>query len=264
MTSVDCPRCGAPSSGHFCSNCGSSLAARACPSCQAVLPRGARFCTQCGTSLTGDAPGGMRAGEPVGVAAERSPAWYLAGVSTFALFVMIAWQVWRANEPAPAAAGPGAATAGAPVAGRPPDLTGVPMIQQADRLFERVMTAVETGDEATVQQFIPMALQAYELARPLNSDGLYHLATLQRANGDFRSAQATAAEGLATAPNHLLLLAAAGEAEEGLGNTAAARAHWQKFLDLYDSEKARALEEYIGHEFILEESRTHAREVVGG
>jgi tetratricopeptide (TPR) repeat protein len=258
MTSVDCPRCGAPSSGHFCSNCGSSLAARACPSCAAVLPRGARFCTQCGTSLTGDAPGGMRSGEPVGVAAERSPAWYIAGVTTFALLVMIGWQVWRANQPeAPVAGLPAAA-------GTPPDISGMPPIQAADQLFNRIMTAVESGDEATVQGFMPMAIAAYERARPLNADGFFHLNMLHRTAGDFPAAQAIAEEGLATDPDHLLLLAGAGEAAEAAGDLDTARRYWQHFLDAYDAQRARPLEEYMIHEGILEQSRTHAREVVGG
>jgi hypothetical protein len=259
MTSVSCPRCGAAASGHFCSNCGSSLAALTCPSCAAPLAPGARFCTQCGTSLTGDPAGGSRA-LGTAVAAAGSPdgslAWAITGVSVFALIAMIGWQVIRPEQPA---AGTPAAP-GAP--GSPPDLSTMTPIEAADRLFERVMTAVETGDEGTVQRFLPMALQAYEIARPLNSDGLYHLATLQRAGGDFQSSAATAAEGLATAPDHLLLLAAAGEAAEGVGDAGAARAHWQRFLDVYDTERARQLEEYQGHEFVLEESRTHAREVV--
>jgi hypothetical protein len=254
MTPVSCPRCGAAASGHFCSNCGSSLAALTCPSCATPLAPGARFCTQCGTSLTGDPAGGSRGVGPAVAAPQPrdgSLAWAITGVSVFALIAMIGWQVIRPEPAAP------------PVEGTPPDISSMAPIEAADRLFERVMTAVETGDEGTVQRFLPMALLAYERARPLNSDGLYHLATLQRAAGDFQASATTAAEGLATAPDHLLLLAAAGDAAEGLGDTAAARAHWQRFLDLYDTERARPLEEYQGHEFVLEESRTHAREVVG-
>lgn len=147
--------------------------------------------------------------------------------------------------------------------GAPPDLSSMTPIEAADRLFQRVMTAVETGDETTVGQFLPMALQAYELARPLNADGTYHLATLQRAAVDFEGSLATAQEGLTEAPDHLLLLAAAGEASEGLGDMDAARLYWQHFLDAYESERVRQLAEYEAHEFTLEESLTHAREVTG-
>jgi hypothetical protein len=193
---------------------------------------------------------------------DGSLAWAITGVSLFALIAMIGWQVIRPDAPTaePATAGGPPAAAGT---GRPPDISGQTMRESADQLFERVMTAVETGDEGEVQRFLPMALQAYELARPLDSDGLYHLSTLQRAAGDFQGSAATAAEGLAAAPDHLLLLAAAGEAAEGADNAGAARVHWQRFLDVYDAERARQLEEYTGHEFVLEESRTHAREVVG-
>ena len=147
--------------------------------------------------------------------------------------------------------------------GTPPDLSSMTPIEAADRLFQRVMAAVEVGDEATVVQFLPMALQAYEIARPLNADGMYHLASLQRAAADFRGSLATAQEGLAETPDHLLLLAAAGEASEGLGDMDTARVYWQHFLDAYESEHARQLEEYGAHEFTLEQTLTHAREVTG-
>jgi hypothetical protein len=45
---------------------------------------------------------------------------------------------------------------------------------------------------------------------------------------------------------------------------AAAREYWQHFVDVYESERARPLEEYQAHEFTLEESAKHAREVLGG
>ena len=147
--------------------------------------------------------------------------------------------------------------------GAPPDLSSMTPIEAADRLFQRVMTAVETGDEATAGQFLPMALQAYEIARPLNADGTYHLATLQRAAADFEGSLTTAQGGLAEAPDHLLLLAAAGEASEGLEDMDAARGYWQRFLNAYEGERARQLEEYQAHEFTLGESLTHAREVTG-
>ena len=101
-------------------------------------------------------------------------------------------------------------------------------------------------------------------ARPLNADGLFHLNMLQRTAGDFAAAQAVAEEGLAADPDHLLLLAGAGEAAEAAGDLDTARRYWQRFLDAYDAQTERGLEEYMIHLGILEQSRTHAREVVGG
>jgi hypothetical protein len=136
--------------------------------------------------------------------------------------------------------------------------------EAADRLYDRVMTAVSTSDEATVQRFIPMALAAYDMAKPLDADGMYHLSVLQRANADFKASLATAQEALKTAPDHLLLVAAEGEASEGLGDMAAAKKYWKQFLDVYDKQRALGLEEYEAHKGVLEQSQVHAREVVGG
>ena len=60
------------------------------------------------------------------------------------------------------------------------------------------------------------------------------------------------------------LLAAAGEAAEGLEEDATARERWQRFLDVFDLQRSMGLEEYGAHEGILETSRNHARQVVGG
>ncbi len=190
-----------------------------------------------------------------------SIAWWVAGASMVALLVVIAWPIVRAGQ------SESSGTAISPpmgVAGAPPDLSSMTPIEAADRLYQRVMTAVETGDEATVQQFLPMALGAYDLARPLNADGAYHLATLLRAGADFQGSLETAREGLSADPDHLLLLAAAGEAAEGMSALETARDYWLRFLDGYDAERARQLEEYTAHEFTLEASLTHAREFVGG
>ena len=269
MTSADCPRCGLSTSGHFCSNCGASLAALTCPECSTAVQPGARFCTRCGASLTGDAPRAAGSGAGGGGVAERgrgdgSLAWWITGASLLALTLIITVPMLRQGEPDAPAAGAAPFAGGAPGMGTPPDLSSMTPIQAADRLFERVMTAVERGDEATVQQFLPMALSAYDIAKPLNADGKYHLATLQRAAANFQAAFAIAEEGLAETPDHLLLLAAAGEAAEGLGDEAQARVYWQRFLDVYETERGRQLEEYQAHEFTLEQSVTHAREVLGG
>lgn len=262
MTNVTCSRCGAAASGQFCSTCGSSLAALTCPSCAAPTVPGDRFCGRCGASLTGDPSGVAAAAAGVRSPDTRLP-WLITSVTLVALLIVIAVPILIGDDDEGAATA-AAPAGGAPMAGSPPDLSSMTPIEAADRLFERVMSAVELGDEATVQQFLPMALQAYEIARPLNADGLYHLATLQRAGGNFDASLAAAREGLADHPDHLLLIAAAADASEGLGDADAARGFWQRFVDLYESQRALDLEEYQAHEFTLEQSLEHAREVLGG
>lgn len=270
--SAVCPRCGAAASGNFCSTCGASLAALTCPSCGHTPAPGARFCNTCGAALAnGPAPSGPAAGAPAGAAprGESQLAWWIAGTTLVALIVLMAWPVIHPKQEAPQ---PATAAAGGPVApfaggaaggGSPPDLSKMTPKEAADRLYNRVMQAVEGGDEAQVQQFMPMALQAYGMVQPLDEDSRYHLATLQRAKNDFAGAIATADEGLAKKPDHLLLLAAAGEAAESLKDTAKAKGYWKHFLDVWDVQHALGLEEYRDHENVLQESRAHAREVVG-
>ena len=197
-------------------------------------------------------------------------AWWVAGGSLVALIMLAAWPVIRPGAPDPglSTGRPPAAQGAAPGpvvgGGAPPDLSSMTPREAADRLYDRVMTAVTMSDEATVQGFLPMALAAYDLARPLDADGFYHLSALQRAGADFTASLATAEEGLESNRDHLLLLAASGEAAEGLAEEATARERWQQFLDVYDKQRSMGLEEYTAHEGILEASRNHARQVVGG
>ena len=270
MSSRSCSRCGAAADGNFCSSCGASLAALTCPACGRTPAPGARFCTSCGAGLAGGpgaavprAQDGLGSGESDQAApsGESRVAWWIAGGALVALIMLAAWPVIRPGVPSPA---PPAATQGAAVGPTPPDLSSMTPREAADRLYDRVMNAVTVSDEVTVQRFLPMALAAYDLARPLDADGLYHLAVLQRAGANFAGSLATAEDGLETNRDHLLLLAAAGEAADGLGDEARAREHWQRFLDVFDTQQSMGLEEYGAHMGVLETSRTHARQVVGG
>ena len=264
--SAVCPRCGAAAAGRFCSACGSSVSTLTCPACGHAPPPGARFCNKCGAALAGAASPPPAVG-PAEAHGDSSLAWWIAGGTLVLLIVLIAWPVIHPDEsPQPpfASGAANAPGAGAPGMGVPPDLSRMTPREAADRLFQRVMTAVEMEDEATVQMFLPMALEAHEIARPLDEDGLYHMATLKRAAADFSGSLATAREGLAAKPDHLLLLAAAADAAEGMGDSAQARAYWQHFVRVYDLQRALGLEGYTTHEGILEQSLAHAREVVGG
>ena len=53
----------------------------------------------------------------------------------------------------------------------------------------------------------------------------------------------------------LLLLAAEGEAAEGLGDSKGAKKYWQQFLDVYDKQMSTGVEEYQAHQGVLEASR---------
>lgn len=244
---MQCPECSTHSSGAFCPECGTALKPARCSSCDAQPPAGARFCTQCGTRL-----GARRAGS------ERL-AWVVAGAAVLALGGVLVWQSTRDAAPAVASTAglPGAPAGafGAPSAG---PLTGTPR-EQADRLFNRIMQAMEQGDTAQARFFTPMATQAYEMAGELDADGLFHLSVVQTIGGDPASGRATADRALADAPDHLLALIAAAQAAEAAGDADAARAYYQHFLRVYDQESVRPLPEYQDHGNILPVYREQAR-----
>lgn len=132
----------------------------------------------------------------------------------------------------------------------------------ADRLFNRVMTAAEMGDQQEVEQFMPMALQAYEMVPDLDDDGLFHLAILYETAGEYDDARATAERILEGSPDHILGLGVAGTAALAAGDTAAAEGYFRRLLEAYPQESGRLLPEYVHHQVMLEEYQRQARAVV--
>jgi len=186
--------------------------------------------------------------------------WYIAAGVLAILILVVGLQLALNRNAAPPSAGmPLAGTEGGAVAesGAPPPLTGTPR-EQADRLFNRIMTAREAGDTAQVSMFMPMALEAYR-AIDLDDDGLYHLAMLENISGDPATGMATAGKILQANPDHLLALATAAEAATMEGDSAAARRYWQHYLDVYEKERGKNLQEYLDHAPILPEYEAAAR-----
>lgn len=212
----------------------------------------ARFCTKCGASVAGAGRGGGGSNLP----------WYLLGAAVAVLALLLVLPYLRDNtRPDPSAAAP--FTGGAMGGGTPPPLTGSPR-EQADALFNRIMSARESGDSAGAVFFTPMAIQAYDAVPVMDDDGRYHLALVHTVAGNFDEAVATAEEILAANPNHLLALAAAAEAEALRDNMEAARGYARRFLDAYPAERERQLQEYLDHGAILPEYEREARALVEG
>ena len=258
---MKCPNCGTESNGSFCPSCGSSLKSAACTECGASLVPGARFCTRCGA-----AAGGATARTRAASASGSNPnlPWYIAGGVLLLLIIILVIPMVTGDDgqtaQGPFSAPPGMSGA---ASGTPPPLTGTPR-EQADRLFERIMTARERGDAAEATRFAPMAIDAYGMAAPLDADGLYHLASVHLVVGDHAAARSTAEQILDTNANHLLGLGIAGEAAEAAGDLAAARDYAARLLQAYDTEVTRDLPEYQGHSRVLPEYRTTAQRITGG
>lgn len=301
---MKCPRCEAEVEGRFCGFCGAPLEARPCPGCESSVPPGYRFCGECGLEQTAGvratapgaaatpprefshdapapSPGPARHGEgepadwesaadapPVTTEAPDRRGWWALGAAVVGGLLFLAipyvWTGWAdpANDPRV----PMGASTGLPGPGPAPgvDLSTMTPREAADRLFNRVMTALGEGDQSEVGMFLPMAIDAYQLVPNLDADGHFHLSLLQQAGGDHRGGLQTAERVLDTNPDHLLALYAAGEAARELGESAWARDHFQHVLEVFETESARDLPEYREHAGLLPAIRETAEDYLRG
>jgi len=246
--SVRCPSCGAAVAGKFCSSCGASVLGRACSKCGHAIAPGAKFCPSCGTPAAGaggGAPGaGATGGRPI------LPL-VIAGVALVALVMVI---VLKSQPTAPPADGAAQApfAGGAGGGGTPPDLSTMSPRDQFDRLYNRVMMASEQGDTATVAQFSPMAMIAYQSLTDVNADARYHMAMLKLHTGDITGAQALADSILKAQPGHLfgfVLNAGIARFEK---DDAAVKKNYAAYLKALDAETKAARPEYQEHKTMLD------------
>lgn len=139
------------------------------------------------------------------------------------------------------------------------DIASMTPATRADRLFDRVVRSLSTGDSVQAMAFLPMALAAHGQVPDLDADGRYHFAVLHLVDRNPAAARAQADSILLQDPDHLLALFTAAEAEDALGNAGAARIHYRRFLESYDAETGRALPEYRDHAPALEANRAEAQ-----
>ena len=159
---------------------------------------------------------------------------------------------------------PGASAGAIPGDPSSVDLASMTPMQAAVQLFDRVIGAVENADTAQAEQFLPMAIAAHQRAEPLDNDGLFHLTILQRLAGQQDEAIASAERVLSDHPTNLLALASAGEAALEGGDTTAAEAYYQRFVDAYEDEQGRDLPEYQQHGNLLAGMRAAALRLLSG
>ena len=253
-----CPRCRQPASSaaaNFCSNCGAGLRGPPCPSCNAPSEPGDAFCTACGVAL--------RKAGPV-VRSRRGRECHGRWRDSWGLSLMVAIVLLvadRGGDDAPSPASPPGGALGPTSA---VDLDSMTPREAAERLFERVMIAVESGNQAEATLFLPMAIAAYDRIAALNLDDRFHLSLLHAVAEDGAAASAIAEAGLAVRPTHLLCLAAAAEGALLLGDRERATAHYRTLLDAYEEESAAGLPEYAAHADLLPVLRAEAAEFLAG
>ncbi len=223
----------------------STTSGHTCPNCGAPLSSGAKFCHACGTSVTA-----QKSGSP-------SVVWILAALVGVVLVAVIAYQAGRSSPPQA-----GTGVAGAPPGGAAgmPDLASMSPREQADRLFNRVMSAHEEGDQSSVDMFKPMALQAYAMIGTLDPDAHYHVGLMQVVSGDLDAALARADSIEALVPGHLFSFMLRHSAARMANDDAAAQESYTGFLANYDREIAAGRQGYLDHQRAVEAFHQQALE----
>jgi hypothetical protein len=258
---MHCTQCGAQGSGRFCGPCGASLLDLPCTACGETLPPGTRFCVHCGTPLrTPEAgppqPSGSGAGGPGALVLP----WAVSGVLLVALLVVAGMTVFSGGPSGTAQQPPTGALGPAPNV----DLASMTPDEAAARLFNRVAAGLEARDTVEVENFLTMAIDAHELARPLDDGQLFRLSFLYRVAGEASTALAAAREGLERTPDHLLLLSSAAEAALDMEDRELAASYYQHLLDVWDAEDANPRQDYLEHPRLLPVIRQEAERFLAG
>jgi hypothetical protein len=244
-----CPSCGTAASGAFCSQCGAAVAAQ-CRRCEAALPPGARFCPKCGAVAAR-------------TATFRPGAGAIASAIAVAVLAALGVARWRGEAPsAPPAdaapATPGSAAAPAGEEAPPPDISRMTPQERFDRLYQRVMTATRTGDAATSQRFMPMALAAYEMLDSASADTRYHAAMLRLHSGDAAGARALGDSIVRNDSTNLLGYVLLGTVARFQRDSSTLKRISAAFMRRYDREIARDRPEYTEHRTAISDFRREA------
>jgi len=133
-----------------------------------------------------------------------------------------------------------------------PDLSQMTPRERFDRLYNRVMQAAEQGDAATMQQFSPMALTAYDMLDVVDADARYHAALLKLHTGDVTGSAALADSIEVETPDHLFGFIIRGTIAKWQNDPAMLARVYQAFLEAYDEEIAAARPEYDHHRTSVE------------
>ena len=246
QSSQSCPSCGAAASGAYCSECGAAVGNRRCTGCGAPLPAGVRFCGQCGAAAGSQGGGGSPANR------QALWAYLLVGAAVLAVVLALVWSN-AAPPPSPTASNAGPGDPGAI------DLASMTPRERFDRLYDRVMRAAESGDDATVNQFAPMALAAYTQLDGFDADARYHAAMIRMHTSDPGGAAALADTIRSESPSHLFSYVIHATLARQRSDAAAMRTEQEGFLRHYDAELAAQRPEYAQHKFILDQMVEQAR-----
>ncbi len=247
--SMVCPACHEPAEGDFCANCGARLVSARCPRCGTELEPGARFCHNCSHRVS-------RARQPT----SAIPLLVIAVGVAVTLILFAAITSRRASRPL--ASGGAEVPPSGVLSPAPGVAPGTPRAQ-VDAQFDRAIRAFEMGDSVQATQLGRMALNAYSLFEPLDTDARFHVGLLHQItrSHDAMLAQADSIE--LTSPNHLFAILLRQRAHRLAGAAARSSEQYRHFLERYEDEIATGKVEYRPHLPLLESFNSEARRAVG-
>ena len=189
---------------------------------------------------------------------DRTP-WLVAGAALVGLLAVLLVMLFR-ESPIPAVV----AEAVESPAEAPPDISSMSPQERFNRLYNRVMQAAQSGDEATVTRFTPMALMAYAQLDTVDADARYHAALLKVHTGDVDASRALADTILTRDPGHLFGYVIQGTVARFRKDEKALDQAYSGFLKHYDTEMKAGRPEYQEHRRSLDDFRKAALEAGGG
>ncbi len=137
-----------------------------------------------------------------------------------------------------------------------PDLSTMTPREAADRLFNRVMSASETGDQEEAKRFAPMAAQAYIRVKNIDLDGLFHLGLIYLVREDFQNAIEQVVKIRNSSPDHLLGTLLEHTVAERTSDKPRQMLASTKFLRTYQNEMNSGRPEYSAHKNSIEKLRS--------
>jgi len=182
---------------------------------------------------------------------DRTP-WLIAGAALAATLAMLLVMVARDSKGA--APRPPVAVSEQPEAGEtPPDISNMSPRERFNSLYNRVMRAAQSGDEATVTRFTPMALMAYAQLDSIDADARYHAALLKVHTGEVDGTRALADTILARDPGHLFGYVVRGTVARFRKDEKELTRAYSGFLKRYDQEIKLSRPEYSEHKTSLDD-----------
>ena len=222
-----------------------------CPSCQSSLLQDAKFCHKCG-ALAGEQPGA------------KWRKWkYVISVVVLTAAIGTGLVLAPSNFTAEQQTLPSLSLPSTISSFQKPEQTVDPSTmssrEAADRLFNRVMAADESGDSAQALQFAPMALQAYQLVESPDADAHYHVGLINLVLGDFDEVRKQIEQLKRDSTDHLLGLSLALRIAKSAGSDSSVSEILARFAVAYDAEMNSGKSEYEAHRVTIEKLHALAK-----